>query len=246
MSTPTTPPEPAPASTDAVDAKPRRRWLAPAVIVALALASSGMAVAMVHAWVSAQRGQADGEPTKLMSPGPAVDFALTDQAGAPASDEDLRGKVWVADFMLTRCLGVCPVLVERMKQVQAWLDNDPGLADVRLVSFSVDGEHDTPEVLAEYARRHGVDPERWRFLTGPRRAVWALSREQLNLHVADATGPSAEREPIVHSSNLILFDRLGRLRGFYSGNTADDMDALRADIQRVVREVDSVPAGEAP
>ena len=76
------------------------------------------------------------------------EFTLTECSGKKISLADLRGQVWVADFIFTRCAGPCPLITGRMKQIQAQVSSAD---DVTLVSFSVDPEHDTPQVLSEYA-----------------------------------------------------------------------------------------------
>src|SRR5437867_913183 len=88
--------------------------------------------------------------------GEVADFALTERSGETVHRADLLGKVWVAAFGFTRCTGPCPQVSGTMARLQAELAGQP---DVRLVSFSVDPDHDTPEVLREYAQRFGADPQ---------------------------------------------------------------------------------------
>src|SRR5712675_547679 len=96
---------------------------------------------------------------------PVPPFALTASNGAPVTNATFAGRVWIADFIFTRCTGACPLLSGRMLALQKAL---AGRDDVRLVSFSVDPDYDTPEVLASYAKDHGADTSRWIFLTGAR------------------------------------------------------------------------------
>src|SRR5713101_367446 len=95
--------------------------------------------------------------------GPVGDFSLTERSGQTVSRADLRGKVWVASFLFTRCCTGCPQITATLAQLQKELQGQP---DVILVSFSVDPEHDTPKVLKDYAKEWGADPKRWLFLTG--------------------------------------------------------------------------------
>src|SRR6185369_16501073 len=101
-------------------------------------------------------------------------FSLTERGGAPLTQNDLRGKVWVADFIFTRCPDVCPLLTSRMRDLQKTLDE--ARADVTLVSFTVDPGHDTPQVLQAYATAHGAGPG-WSFATGDRNVVSGLLRD---------------------------------------------------------------------
>ena len=74
-------------------------------------------------------------------------FQLTNQNGQPFGSAQLSGKIWIADFIYTTCPGPCPMISGRMSELQKPLDK----TDVHLVSFSVDPERDTPEVLRGYA-----------------------------------------------------------------------------------------------
>jgi len=88
----------------------------------------------------------------------------------------------------------------------------PGL---RFVSFGVDPEHDTPEVLAEYGRKLGADPARWAFLHGERPVIRALIKDGFKLAIEDGAPDSVE--PILHSTRFVLVDGEGTIRGYYDG-----------------------------
>lgn len=155
-------------------------------------------------------------------------FALTAQDGTPLTADALRGRVWVVDFIFTRCPDVCPVLTQRMRRVREAL---PGGADgVQVVSLSVDPAHDTPDVLRAYADRHRATSSDWRFATGPRDAIARLLREGFMVAFAD-DGPPAQ--PITHSDRFVLVDRQLRLRGFYHGTDPDDVERLVRDAARL-------------
>jgi len=153
---------------------------------------------------------------------PAPDFSLTERSDRTVSSKELAGKVWVADFIFTHCAGICPTMSANMSKLQ---DRLP--AEVQLVSFSVDPYNDTPEVLAEYAKRYGADPERWWFLTGKPEAIQELSVGGFKLALDPASG--SEVEPITHSSRFVLVDRKGLIRGYYGMEESDALDRLVAD-----------------
>jgi len=157
-------------------------------------------------------------------------FSLTDRTGELVDSEQLRGKVWIADFIFTSCPDFCPALTGRMAQLQKRLpvDADP----VRLVSFSVDPVRDTPAILTAYAARAGARPE-WLFLTGPRDALASLLRDGFRVAYAD-DGPATS--PITHSDRFVLVDRGLRLRGYYHGNDPQDVDRLAVDAEALRRE----------
>lgn len=168
--------------------------------------------------------------------GQVPDFTLTDQHGRPFGGDDLRGKVWIANFIFTRCTGPCPVMTQRTSLLRHELATWPRWADIRLVSFSVDPTNDTPAVLAEYAQRFEADDPQWRFLTGPRDTIWRLSQQGFYLGVGD--NPDDLDMPIFHSQKSALVDDLGRLRGHYNLLHQRERDQLLTDLQRLLDEQD--------
>ena len=160
--------------------------------------------------------------------GQVPDFSLTRETGQSLSGRDLMGRVWVADFIFTRCAGPCPLMTMRMAELQTELHNLDG---VRLVSFSVDPEYDTPEVLARYAGDYGADPDRWTFLTGDRRAIYDLSIKGFKLAVA--TGGDYEHL-ILHSTKFVLVDHAAGIRGYYDGTDPEDRKKLAADVRALL------------
>lgn len=161
-------------------------------------------------------------------------FSLTSSEGQVRSQADLKGKVWVADFIFTQCPGVCPLLTAHMARVQAALAHE-GLNDVRLVSFSVDPAHDAPAVLQEYAQRHRADLRSWWFLTGDRDSLYTLISKGFLLAVAERSpDPQAEtQELITHSDRFVLVDRDLQIRGYYRPLEEDGLQRLLTDLRRL-------------
>jgi protein SCO1/2 len=136
-------------------------------------------------------------------------FELIDQRGSRFASTLLDGKVWIANFIFTRCPTVCPTLTARMARVQAATER---LGDaVHLVSFTVDPEFDTPERISEYAARFGAG-RRWIFLTGTRQSI-----EQLVSHGLRQAMPARKSDPasMAHGSSAVLIDGSRRIRGLY-------------------------------
>jgi len=147
------------------------------------------------------------------------DFTLTDQTGAPfTSATQLKGQVWIADFIFTNCTGPCPRMSSQMHQVQTGLT---GVDAIRLVSFTVDPDRDTPPVLATYASRFEARPGTWFFLTGPQDALHHLSRNAFMLGDVDGN--------LQHSTRFVLVDRSSKVRGFYLTSEQDAIPRLIAD-----------------
>jgi protein SCO1/2 len=168
-------------------------------------------------------GCARREPLPVFGHVPA--FRLTSQSGEPFDRKTLEGKVWVADFIFTHCTGPCPRMSAQMRRVQTAVAE---LADVRLVSFSVDPDRDTPAALAEYARRFHAEPGRWFLLTGDRSTLDALDRRAFMLGNVDGT--------LEHSTRFVLVDRQGRIRGYYGTSEDDPTARLIVDIRRLERD----------
>ena len=165
----------------------------------------------------------------LASLGTVPLFQLTNQNGQPFGSAELNGKIWIADFVFTSCRGPCPLISSRMSELQRPLEK----SDVHLVSFTVDPQTDTPEVLRDYAERLHARPGRWDFLTGPVSSIYELTRNGFKLGVSD--GADEEGVP-VHSTRAVLVDRRGMIRGYYDITAPDAVTKLLADTSHLLRE----------
>ena len=154
-------------------------------------------------------------------------FQLIDQDGQSYGSQQLQGKIWIADFVYSTCPGPCPMISSRMSETQKPLRD----SDVKLVSFTVDPEHDTPAVLRDYAARLEAQPGRWHFLTGDKGVIYRLARDGFKL----ATAAGGEAGPI-HSTRMVLVDRSGIIRGYYDATDADAITRLLADTNHLLRE----------
>lgn len=158
-------------------------------------------------------------------------FELVDHTGAAIGDSQLRDNVVVANFIFTRCPTVCPMMSARMYQVQEQSKDLAG--DLKLVSFSVDPEYDTPEILSEYARAHKTDPERWRFVTGDIETIRTMANDGFALAM-ERRGTDVTGVPdISHAEHFVLLDRSGRIRGYYNSNDAKRVSQMLRDARRL-------------
>ncbi|MGI8821167.1 MAG: SCO family protein [Chthoniobacterales bacterium] len=165
----------------------------------------------------------------ISSYGTVPQFELTNQNGQRFGSKELAGRIWIADFVFTSCPGPCPMISSRMAELQRPLEN----SDVHLVTFTVDPENDTPEVLRDYAARLHARAGRWDFLTGPKEAIYSLTENGFKLAavagVADNGGP-------VHSTRAVLVDRQGAIRGYYDITAPDGVTKLLADTSHLLRD----------
>lgn len=186
-------------------------------------------------------GKGDGSPVPEEEKGtvPVVskipDFSLLDQGGEAFGSKNLQGKVWVADFIFTRCASTCPEQTAEKAKLQETFKE---ARDLQFVTFTVDPENDTPAVLAEYGRKFGADPARWKFLTGKRGDLWNLSANGFKFDVAEDAQNT--KMPILHSSNFALVDREGKLRGVYDGLDEEGRETLVADLRKLLDEGEPV------
>ncbi len=170
----------------------------------------------------------------LGSFGRVPDFSLLERSGRPLVLADLLGKIWIVNFMYTRCPDSCPIQSAQMKELQ---EEFHGARDLRLVSITVDPRRDSAAVLSKYARRFRADPERWFFLTGEREAIYRLAQE--GFHLAAAEIPRAKREDSrathAHSPRFVLVDGEGEIRGYYPATDRQALERLRRDLRVLLR-----------
>jgi len=155
------------------------------------------------------------------------DFALKDQASRPVSAQTLRGQVWAAAFFFTRCPTICPRITRRMRDLQEQAASER--VQLELVSFSVDPENDTPEVLLAYAKEFGANLATWRFLTGDLEVVRKTSEQGFKLALDGKPTPGTEHLGLFHGSHLVLVDRAGMIRGYYRTSEDSQMTQLLKD-----------------
>ena len=191
---------------------------------------------MLIAWAYTQFSadiRARRTASRLERLAPAPEFQFTAQDGSAVSSADFKGKIWVANFIFTRCAGPCPIMTTRMAALNQALGGKT--QDVELVSFTVDPDYDTPEVLKEYGKQVGATPERWKFLTGP--------KDQIETTVMKGFLQALAKEPSgapVHSTRFVLVDRDGWIRGFPDGNDPEIAQKLLMDIGDLLREAPGV------
>ncbi|MEH7387224.1 SCO family protein [Bacillus sp. JJ1521] len=156
------------------------------------------------------------------------DFSYVDQNGDNLSLKDLEGKVWIADMIFTNCTTVCPPMSAHMAKLQGMVKEE-GL-DVEFVSFSVDPEVDTPEVLKEYAESYSDDLSNWHLLTGytlPEITVFA--KDSFKALVAKPDG----QDQVIHVIKFYLVDQNGTVLKEYNGVENTPYEEIIADIKTI-------------
>lgn len=165
------------------------------------------------------------------------DWKLTAEDGQPFGQSDLAGKIWIADFIFTRCSSACPAMCKGMEEIIGKLPNDPRL---QFVSFSVDPDYDKPEVLREY-RKLWKEDSRWRFATG----MWVYKLAYEGFKVEEAR-PNPEPTPgnqFFHTQRIYLVDGEGQVRGhfLYDYEEPSTLPAMADAITRSARALLETP-----
>ena len=153
-------------------------------------------------------------------------FDLTAQTAQPFDSHSLDGHIWVANFIYTTCPGPCPMMSHQMRGIQLSTQATPS---VKLVSFTVDPAHDTPAVLAEYAKHFQADPSRWSFLTGEMSRLNELGLNAFKLNSVDGN--------LDHSTRFVLVDPERRIRGYYLSSD----DKFPRQLLKDIRQLQSKP-----
>jgi protein SCO1/2 len=175
----------------------------------------------------------DGEQRdRLMQYGAVPDFFLTERSGENVSLAQLRGKIWIADFIYTSCTDTCPLQTGMMARLQEEYSAKP---NVQLVSVTVDPERDTPQTLSLYAARHHADAKRWFFLTGQRDRIIRLIRDGFHLSVAALPNGTESTGMIPHSPRFVLIDKDARIRGYYDSRELEAFVRLKNDLETLLK-----------
>ena len=160
-----------------------------------------------------------------------ADFHLLNQNGKIITQNDYKGKIYIADFFFTTCGTICPVMTNNMKKIQqaTLLDND-----IKLLSHSVMPNIDTVEQLKRYAKEKGVISKKWNLVTGSKEEIYDLARK--SYLVAKYEPTEEDLLNIIHTENFVLIDKKKRIRGFYDGTDDVAIEKLLDDIEILKEE----------
>jgi protein SCO1 len=158
-------------------------------------------------------------------------FSFTDQDGKTITEKDVAGKIYVTDFIFTRCGSICPVMTTNMTTLQEKYKNDDG---VLLLSHSVTPQMDSVAVLKRYAGAKGIISGKWHLLTGNEDQIYAMAKKQY--FAGDTIGYYQTGNEFLHTENFILVDKHRRIRGVYNGTLTLEMDRLIDDITTLKKE----------
>ncbi len=161
-----------------------------------------------------------------------AEFSFQNQNNKTITQKEYENVIYVADFFFTTCPTICPIMTDNMVWLQ---DKIKDMPNVKLLSFSVTPDIDTPEVLRKYADEKGVIDSKWNLLTGDKKAIYYLARQSF---LAVKTASVGELYDMVHTENFILVDKKGRIRGFYDGtNLNEDKDDDAKNVNQLLEDI---------
>lgn len=161
------------------------------------------------------------------------EFEFDNQRGEETSLEDLKGTVWLANFIFTNCDSICPPMTFNLAEIQEML-MEKGIEDYKIVAFSIDPEVDTPEKLQEYLEMFDVpDESKWELLTGYSQEYISQFAEQ-SFHALVRNDPNNDQ--VIHQSTFYLIDQNGVAVKNYDGNTKVPKEEIVIDIETLIKE----------
>jgi protein SCO1/2 len=160
-------------------------------------------------------------------------FSFYNQEGAIITNDDVEGKVYVADFFFTSCPTICPIMKKQMLRVYETFQHEP---DFKILSHSIDPTYDTVALLKDYSQRLGIeDASTWHFLTGDRERIFEIGQTSyLTTAMEDKNQPGG----LLHSGAFVLVDQEGHIRGVYDGTEEEQVNKLIADIPKLLGKND--------
>lgn len=153
-----------------------------------------------------------------------ANFKLINQNGEIITQKDYQNKIYIADFFFTRCQSICIPMAYNMSELQEFYKNDD---DILFLSHSVTPKMDSVSVLRKYADNKGVIDGKWNVTTGSKKHIYELARKSYFVVTDEGSG---DENDFIHTENFVLVDKEKRLRGFYDGTKADEMEKLKKDI----------------
>lgn len=158
-------------------------------------------------------------------------FQFVNQDGRKITQEDYKGKIYVADFFFVSCPGICPILTKNMSDIQSEYQNDK---DVLLLSHTVMPWRDSVPVLKDYANRNTIDSKKWNLVTGDKDEIYDIARHG---YFADEDFVKTQDEDaFIHTENFVLVDKKGRIRGVYNGTLKLEVERLKRHIAMLKKE----------
>lgn len=159
-------------------------------------------------------------------------FSFTNQDGQKVTERNVEGKVYVAEYFFTTCPSICPMLNTNMLKIYEAYKDEPGFM---IVSHTVDPDNDNVARLKWYADSMKVNTQRWVFLTGRKDSLYQTAR---NSYLLDDPQNNLKNigDQFLHTQFFALVDKTGRVRKIYDGLKKEEIEELKKDIKRLLKE----------
>jgi protein SCO1 len=162
------------------------------------------------------------------------DFSFVNQNGKIITENQVKGKVFVAEYFFTNCQSICPIMNNQMRRVQQAFANKE---NVKILSFTVDPDNDNVDQMKRYAVQHNANDKMWYFLTGAKNELYDLARKSFFvLKPAEAQNLGDAGSDFIHTNNFVLVDKDRRIRGYYDGTSEKEVNQLIHDINLLLKE----------
>jgi protein SCO1/2 len=155
-------------------------------------------------------------------------FSFPNQDGKTITQDNVKGKIYVVEYFFTTCSTICPAMNKQMQKVQKAYANDP---QFKILSFTVDPDIDTVAQMKRYAKKQGANPDQWWFLTGEKENLYHLARTSFFVLKPTEVPKTGDGDSdFIHTNQFVLIDQKGRIRGYYDGTSAKEVETLISDI----------------
>lgn len=204
-----------------------------AILILMALDKHGSFLARE---LSVPQKSAEAQYLENVSQKTLPSFNFVDQNRNKITQTDLLGKLWVADFIFTRCGMSCPKMTSRMASLQDMFRGDPL---VKFVSFSVDPEYDTSDILRDFAKSYRAEDGQWFFLTGEEKSIYALAHKFFGLGAGSITEEDKRSgaEEVLHSERFVLVGTDGKIINFFNGLDGKAAEDLKNELVRLKKAI---------
>ena len=158
------------------------------------------------------------------------DFSFHNQDNQIVTKDLFNDKVVITDFFFTTCPAICPIMKRQMFRIYEAYPDQP---DLLLLSHTIDPDHDTVEILKNYSEGLGIKTEKWQLVTGPQEEIFEIAKNNYMLGaLKDENSPGG----YIHSGSFVLIDKDKKIRGYYDGTDAKEVDQLILDLKEFISE----------
>jgi protein SCO1/2 len=190
-------------------------------------------------------------------------FSFINQDGKNITENNVNGKVYVAEYFFTTCKGICPIMNANMRRVFDKFKDEPNFLilshtcmpetdsvpvlkayEAKMIngklSKNKDGsfkiEYDTADQKLKVITPQAGQNPNWNFVTGNKTALYKMARQS---YLIDNNKPDSNQtmaDQFIHTQFFALVDNQRRVRGIYDGLNEDDMQKLFKDIKGLLKE----------